>query len=152
MLCSFLVYSKQFSYTHTDTQTHTHSFFPFFGGEHVGSQFPDQGSNSCPLKWKHGVLTTGPPGNSLYFLFYIFSIMICHMKLNIVPCAIQQDLLFIHSFAKLKLPLHPSSTPPFGNHRLFCMSVCLCFVDKSICVIFQIPHISDIIWCLSFSV
>ena len=23
-----------------------------------------QGSNPCPLKWQHGVLTTGPPGNS----------------------------------------------------------------------------------------
>ena len=29
----------------------------------AGSQFPDQGSNLCPLQWKHGVLT-GPPGNS----------------------------------------------------------------------------------------
>ena len=27
---------------------------------HVG--FPDQGSNPCPLHWKGGVLTTGPPG------------------------------------------------------------------------------------------
>ena len=25
--------------------------------------FPDQGSNPCPLHWKHGVLTTGPPGS-----------------------------------------------------------------------------------------
>ena len=24
--------------------------------------FPDQGSNSCPLHWKRGVLTTRPPG------------------------------------------------------------------------------------------
>ena len=31
---------------------------------HVGSQFPDQGSNPCPLQWKGGVLTTGPPGKS----------------------------------------------------------------------------------------
>ena len=29
--------------------------------------------------------------------------------------------------------------------------VCLCFVDKFICVIFSIPHINDIIWYLSFS-
>ena len=33
--------------------------------QHVGSQFPDQGSNLRPLQWKHGVLTTGPPGKSL---------------------------------------------------------------------------------------
>ena len=25
----------------------------------MGSQFPDQGSNPCPLQWKHRVLTTG---------------------------------------------------------------------------------------------
>ena len=32
---------------------------------HVGSQSPDQGSNPCPLHWKHGgVLTTGPGGMS----------------------------------------------------------------------------------------
>ena len=24
-------------------------------------QFPNQGSNPCPLQWKHGVLTNGPP-------------------------------------------------------------------------------------------
>ena len=30
---------------------------------HVGSQFPDQGSNLCPLHWKGGVLTTGGQGN-----------------------------------------------------------------------------------------
>ena len=32
--------------------------------QHVGSQFPNQGSNLCPLQWKRGVLTTGPPGKS----------------------------------------------------------------------------------------
>ena len=38
----------------------------FFGytAQRTGSQFPDQRSNPCPLQWKHGVLTTGPPGNS----------------------------------------------------------------------------------------
>ena len=30
----------------------------------VGSQFPGQGSNPCPLQQKHRVLTTGLPGNS----------------------------------------------------------------------------------------
>ena len=29
---------------------------------------PDQGSNTGPLPWKCGVLTTGPPGNSKLFL------------------------------------------------------------------------------------
>ena len=28
-----------------------------------GILFPDQEWNLCPLHWKHGILTTGPPGN-----------------------------------------------------------------------------------------
>ena len=32
--------------------------------QHVGSQFPDQGSNQCPLHWKADFLTTGPPGRA----------------------------------------------------------------------------------------
>ena len=31
----------------------------------AGSFFPDHGLNPCPLQWKHGVLTTGPPGTCL---------------------------------------------------------------------------------------
>ena len=39
----------------------------YFGrtSRHVGSQFPDQGSNPCPLQWKFPVLTNGPAGKSL---------------------------------------------------------------------------------------
>lgn len=36
-------------------------------GGGVGSLFPSQGSNLQPLQWKHAVLTTGPPGESLTF-------------------------------------------------------------------------------------
>ena len=32
---------------------------------HAGSSFPNQGWNPCPLQWKCGILTTGPPGKSL---------------------------------------------------------------------------------------
>ena len=32
--------------------------------QHVGSQFPDQGLNLCPLHWGGRFLTTGPPGKS----------------------------------------------------------------------------------------
>ena len=35
---------------------------------HEESWFPNQGSNLCPLHWKHGVLTTGPPGKSQKFI------------------------------------------------------------------------------------
>ena len=39
----------------------------FFGHaeRHVGSSFPNRGSNPHPLHWKHRVLTIGPPGKSL---------------------------------------------------------------------------------------
>ena len=36
---------------------------------HVGSSFPDQGSNLRSLHWQHRVLATGPPGKSLGFLY-----------------------------------------------------------------------------------
>ena len=35
----------------------------FLATPHSMQNFPDQGSNPCPLHWKHGVLTTGPPGS-----------------------------------------------------------------------------------------
>ena len=38
---------------------------------YAGSYFPDQGSNLCPLQWKYGVLTTGPPGKSHGQVFFI---------------------------------------------------------------------------------
>ena len=44
------------------------TFFLFFFGltvQLMRYQFPDQGSNQCPLQWKRRVLTTRPSGNSL---------------------------------------------------------------------------------------
>ena len=40
--------------------------------QHVGSQFPDQGSNPCPLHWKADSLTTRPPGKSPVVVFFFF--------------------------------------------------------------------------------
>ena len=39
---------------------------------HVGSQFPGQRWNLCPLWLKHGFLTSGPPGKSLSVCVLIF--------------------------------------------------------------------------------
>ena len=36
---------------------------------HVGSYFPDQAWNPCPLQWKCKVLTAGLPGNSAFEAF-----------------------------------------------------------------------------------
>ena len=65
-------------------------FFFFCGGNtirHERSQSPDQGSNPCPLKWNHGLLTSGLPGNSLhqqfdlryitFFVFFLIFILYC---------------------------------------------------------------------------
>ena len=46
-------------------------FFNFLAAWRVRSYFSNQGSNPCPLHWKHRVLTTGPPGKSL-FPFFLF--------------------------------------------------------------------------------
>lgn len=58
----------------------------------AGSQFPNQGLNVCPQHWKHGVLTTGPPGNSLKPIsiwgLYQHSMMsvIIHKSIQTNPC------------------------------------------------------------------
>ena len=40
-----------------------HSLFSHFVFD-VGSSFPNQGWNPCPLQWKQGVLTAGPKGSA----------------------------------------------------------------------------------------
>ena len=47
-------------------------FFPSFDQtkRYVRSQFPNQGLNPLPLYWKHGILTTGPPGKCFYYFFH----------------------------------------------------------------------------------
>ena len=55
------------------------------------------------------------------FFFIFFSIMVYYRTLNIVPCAIQQDLVvypfYIYQFASAnsKFPIHPSPTISLGN-------------------------------------
>ena len=50
--------------------------------------FPDQGSNPCPLHWKHGILTAGLPGKSLYIqfqiciYFFIYYFYFCYLALK----------------------------------------------------------------------
>ena len=51
-------------YVYIHTYTHTHTYIGCTA-KHVGSLFPDQGLNLCPLQCQHGVLTTGLPGKTL---------------------------------------------------------------------------------------
>ena len=49
------------------TQLYFFDFVIFLALPHsMGSQFPDQGLKLHPLRWKHGVLTAGPPGKPLF--------------------------------------------------------------------------------------
>ena len=41
----------------------------FLAAWHVGSYFPNQGLNPCPLQGKHRVLTTGLPREFLFSMF-----------------------------------------------------------------------------------
>ena len=43
-------------------------------------QFPDQGLNLGSLRWKHRVLITGPPGNSLHCSFHCIFLIVSDMK------------------------------------------------------------------------
>jgi len=58
--------------------------------------------------------------SSTYTLFLYFSIMVYHRILNIVICAIQWTLVFIHpiynSLASHFIP-PPTLLPPLGNHK-----------------------------------
>ena len=48
----------------------------FFGYtmQDVGPQFPGQGSNPGPQRWKHRVFTPGPPGKSQTLIFVSLSL------------------------------------------------------------------------------
>ena len=54
----------------------------------MGSQFPSQGSNPHHLQRKHGALTTGSPGKSLYHLFLILNMS---FKFNYLQVALEKQ-------------------------------------------------------------
>ena len=98
----------------------------------------------------------------IYILFQIFSIIGYYKILSIVPCAIQQApdvyLCYIQQCAYVnpKLLIYPLPRPAISP----LVTINLCSVSESLSVLeisslvscFQIPHISDIIQYLSFSV
>ena len=55
--------------------------FGFFGHAVCGILVPQSGVEPIPLQWKHGVLTTGPPGNSLESTFLKYSTLLCSLFL-----------------------------------------------------------------------
>ena len=80
------------------------SFFFFFALLHglQGSKFPDQGSNPCPQQWKHRILNTGPPGNSLAsFLF------LSNVSVNIAV------VIYLSIYISMPLRIQRANTIPY---------------------------------------
>ena len=67
---------------------------------HVGSYFPNQGLNPCPLLQKCGILTTWLPGNSLH-CFLAESIL--SNSLNIVEYKYKVAFIFFQSLTPIML-------------------------------------------------
>ena len=65
-------------------------FFFFFG---LCGMFPDQGSNPPSLHWKHGVLTTGPPGMFLTANILMSSILSSSSQLWLHTSITWEDFL-----------------------------------------------------------
>ena len=99
------------------------------------------------------------------FFFLFFSIMVYHRILNIVchilgPCclSILNIIVCIYQLQtpspSLSLPSPLATTSLFFMSMslfLFCIQVHLCHIlFFFICAIFQISHMSGVIWCLSF--
>ena len=79
------------------------------------------------------------PGRKYSTLFYPFG-PCCLSILYIIVCICQLQTL--HPFFP-----HPLS---LGNcESVLCLRVC--FIDRFLCVLFQVPHLSDVIWRLSLS-
>ena len=55
------------------------NFYLFFCHtmQHVGSWFPDQGSNPCPSHWEHGFLTTGHQGSPCHCFLMRWTRRLC---------------------------------------------------------------------------
>ena len=80
-----------------------------------------------------------------YILFLTLSSIMFHQKwLDVVLCALQQDLIAYplqmqwFAFTNPKLPVHPTPSPShFATTTLFSMSMSLFFsVDRLICAIY----------------
>ena len=54
----------------------------FIAPQHVGSYFPNQGSNPHPLHWKCGFLTTGPPGKPQALYFQVNRVCLFALEFN----------------------------------------------------------------------
>ena len=61
---------------------------------HMGSQLPNQGSNSHPLQWKQGVLAIRLPGKSWMLVFFYLICTKQHLTYNENQSLISDNLLW----------------------------------------------------------
>ena len=104
------------------------SYLFIFGvtsAELVKSYFPDQESNQCPLQWKHRVLITGPPGDSLFSCTLVYISLKLHrqyqLELSVLLSHTYIPTWLLFCFSKL------SSVPYFHLKLSFCMKNALIF-------------------------
>ena len=70
--------------------------------------------------------------------------MVYHRILNIGPCACVSSSLYAIAY--------PSPAPfRLATATVLCPWFSFCFIDRFICIISQVPHLSDIRWLLSLS-
>ena len=103
-------------------RTHDILFVCFcYTTQHAGSEFPDQLLSSCPLKWKHRVLTTGSPGKSpnkiLSIGFLVLFFLCVEMGEGTEPCT--QDSSDQRAAGE-KLKRLWASRPPQAVEVAFC--------------------------------
>ena len=89
-----------------------------------------------------------------YFLILFYHILIQEVGHSSLCCRVGSHCLSIlNVIVCIYQPQTPHPSPPNpANISLLSMSmICFCFEDRTIYVIFYIPHASDIMWYLSFS-
>ena len=96
---------------------------------HVGSSFPNQGLNPCPLHWEHGVITTGAPGESLVLL--ISDVVWAFLPFLNVP-KVAHSPFGLHLSTGLllsKAGMFAEPRAPLGLHKqLLCLEPLLAFI------------------------
>ena len=104
---------------------------------HVESAFPNQGSSPHRQQWTHGVLTTGPPGKSLFHLNQFLK------KIIEVKFVCSKKNFFSNS----------------ANYPSPCDLTVLKYVTETVKVLFILPIISALhrelsleVWCISFHI
>ena len=88
-------------------------FFSFFVTPYSMQNFSSQGLNPCPLQWKSGVLTSGPPGKSEGNVSLLFNFLQVSTGLSQALCRPQIISTLIFFLA----PGHPPPDIPLQSKQ-----------------------------------